>query len=53
MNKYQRVQTKLSFGIQVVGGDANHKGTRFGVPANRIACQKTTFWFAPDFEDYI
>jgi hypothetical protein len=37
----------LSFGIQVVGGDANHKGTRFGVLANRNSCQTTTIWFAP------
>jgi|GEM_PF-2317795 hypothetical protein len=43
----KRVQTKLSFGIQVVGGDANHKGTRFGVPANRNSCRTTTIWFAP------
>jgi hypothetical protein len=47
INKIQRVQTKLSFGIQVVGGDANHKGTRFGVPANRNSCRTTTIWFAP------
>ena len=43
----KRVQTKLSFGIQVIGGDANHKGTRFGVLANRNSCQTTTIWFAP------